>query len=207
MPARAAISFSAEAISSACARLSSWHGPAISASGNALPKRTFPTLTIGLGADIGPTLRNAKPPVNSAKRETTPGRCGGGNPGPLSFIGLQTRPTARIMANGVLRRLKVVSENPLISINEREKIAALHRPAGSNTRVAPWAPLGPTISLSIRSDAARTERRASDRHVAHRKPHRRKPHARGQHPAARPRSAAGTPPGPSPGSRRAASRW
>ena len=34
-----AISFSADAISSACARLSSWQGPAISASGSALPKR------------------------------------------------------------------------------------------------------------------------------------------------------------------------
>ena len=40
-PERApAISFSADAISSACARLSSAHGPAISASGKALPKRT-----------------------------------------------------------------------------------------------------------------------------------------------------------------------
>ena len=40
---------SADAISSACARLSSWHGPAINASGKALPKRAEPTLTIGFG--------------------------------------------------------------------------------------------------------------------------------------------------------------
>src|SRR6185312_6815560 len=49
MPTRPAISFSAAAISSACARLSIWQGPAISASGRVLPKRTAPMLTIGFG--------------------------------------------------------------------------------------------------------------------------------------------------------------
>src|ERR1700722_1011426 len=49
MPSRAAISFSAPAMSNACARLSSAHGPAISANGSLLPKRTLPTVTIGLG--------------------------------------------------------------------------------------------------------------------------------------------------------------
>jgi hypothetical protein len=28
------------------------------------------------------------------KNEATPGRCGGGNPGPLIFIGSQTHPTS-----------------------------------------------------------------------------------------------------------------
>ena len=51
---RAAISFSAAATSSAWARLSSWHGPAITPSGRSAPKRTAPapapTSTIGLSA-------------------------------------------------------------------------------------------------------------------------------------------------------------
>ncbi len=46
----AAISFRAAAISSAWARLSSWHGPAMRASGSLLPKRAAPTATTGLGA-------------------------------------------------------------------------------------------------------------------------------------------------------------
>src|SRR5712675_407049 len=54
MPTRAAISLRALAISSACARLSSAHGPAISASGSRLPKRTAPTATTEWGA--GSTL-------------------------------------------------------------------------------------------------------------------------------------------------------
>ena len=37
IPRRAAISFKADAVSSACARLSIWHGPAISASGSFAP--------------------------------------------------------------------------------------------------------------------------------------------------------------------------
>src|SRR5437764_1057816 len=44
------MSLSAEAVSSACARLSSAQGPAISASGSALPNRTRPTLTTAFGA-------------------------------------------------------------------------------------------------------------------------------------------------------------
>src|SRR5215467_1156194 len=50
MPTRAAISLSAPAISRACARLSSAHGPAIRASGRRLPKRTAPTATSELAA-------------------------------------------------------------------------------------------------------------------------------------------------------------
>src|SRR5690242_15736421 len=44
---RAAISFSAEATSSPWARLSSWHGPAITDSGRLLPNRTEPMVTTG----------------------------------------------------------------------------------------------------------------------------------------------------------------
>src|SRR5437660_671342 len=44
---RAAISFSAEATSSACARLSSWHGPAMIEIGKSLPNLTDPTATSG----------------------------------------------------------------------------------------------------------------------------------------------------------------
>src|SRR5580693_9036926 len=50
MPSRAATSFSAPAMSKACARLSSTHGPAIRASGRSLPKRTLPMLTTAFGA-------------------------------------------------------------------------------------------------------------------------------------------------------------
>src|SRR4051812_17985588 len=44
---RAAISFSADATSSACARLSSWHGPAMIEIGSALPNLTAPAETTG----------------------------------------------------------------------------------------------------------------------------------------------------------------
>src|SRR3954453_12759639 len=44
---RAAISFSADATSSACARLSSWHGPAIIEIGRSLPNLTAPVETTG----------------------------------------------------------------------------------------------------------------------------------------------------------------
>src|ERR1700676_3498336 len=50
MPSRAVISLSAAAMSKACARLSSAHGPAIKASGGLLPKRTFPTATTAFGS-------------------------------------------------------------------------------------------------------------------------------------------------------------
>src|SRR5437764_12182274 len=49
---RLAISLSAAAISRACARLSIAHGPAIRASGKALPNDTPATLTTGFGADV-----------------------------------------------------------------------------------------------------------------------------------------------------------
>src|SRR5882672_12215644 len=44
---RAAISFSAEATSSACARLSSWQGPAMIEIGKSLPNLTDPAATTG----------------------------------------------------------------------------------------------------------------------------------------------------------------
>src|ERR1700728_1622202 len=44
---RAAISFNAPATSSACARLSSWHGPAMIEIGRSLPNLTDPAATIG----------------------------------------------------------------------------------------------------------------------------------------------------------------
>src|SRR5580698_7892396 len=50
MPSRAVMSLSAAAISKACARLSSAHGPAIRANGRLLPKRTLPTATTAFGS-------------------------------------------------------------------------------------------------------------------------------------------------------------
>src|SRR5580658_2247860 len=50
MPSRAVMSLSAAAMSKACARLSSAHGPAIRASGRLLPKRTLPTATTAFGS-------------------------------------------------------------------------------------------------------------------------------------------------------------
>src|SRR4051794_23525774 len=76
----AAISFSAEAISSACARLSIWQGPAISASGKALPKRALRTSTVALGrseASIGRTMAAPGGGVNSG------GNSGGQRSSPL----------------------------------------------------------------------------------------------------------------------------
>src|SRR3954466_12106892 len=51
MFSRAAISFSAEATSSACWRLSSWQGPAMIEIGRSLPNLTVPTVTTG-AADV-----------------------------------------------------------------------------------------------------------------------------------------------------------
>ena len=149
MPAAPAISFSADAISSACARLSSAHGPAISASGSALPKRTLPIATTELGRTWSDHACPHAGGQLDRRRETAPGRCGGGNPGPLSFIGLQTRPTASTMANRVLRNLKVISENPLIRVRNLEKTVTSRRYVSSNTNVAPCAARGPTISRPI----------------------------------------------------------
>src|SRR6185437_14852550 len=50
---RAAISFSAEATSSACARLSSWHGPAMIEIGKSLPNLTGPISTISAAETAG----------------------------------------------------------------------------------------------------------------------------------------------------------
>src|SRR3954452_13999193 len=47
MTSRSAISFNAPATSSACARLSSWHGPAMIEIGRSLPNLTVPTVTTG----------------------------------------------------------------------------------------------------------------------------------------------------------------
>src|SRR3954452_12189125 len=47
MFSRAAISFSADATSSACARLSNWHGPAMIEIGRSLPNLTAPAETTG----------------------------------------------------------------------------------------------------------------------------------------------------------------
>src|SRR3981081_3504283 len=47
MFSRAALSFSAPATSSACARLSSWHGPAMIEIGRSLPNLTDPAATTG----------------------------------------------------------------------------------------------------------------------------------------------------------------
>src|SRR3954471_8597402 len=52
MFSRAAISFSAEATSSACARLSSWQGPAIIEIGRSLPNLTLPAVTTGAAATL-----------------------------------------------------------------------------------------------------------------------------------------------------------
>src|SRR5262249_49878092 len=52
---RPAISFSALATSSACALLSSWHGPAIIEIGKSLPNLTDPTVTTGEAKRVAST--------------------------------------------------------------------------------------------------------------------------------------------------------
>src|ERR1700716_3607955 len=53
MFSRAAISFSADATSSACARLSNWHGPAMIEIGSSLPNLTLPAVTTGAAGILG----------------------------------------------------------------------------------------------------------------------------------------------------------
>src|SRR4051794_35684447 len=60
----------------------------------------------------------------SAIHETARAIGGGGKPGPSISAGTKMRPTGPSMANEYLRSLKVISENPLISLNEGEKIGA-----------------------------------------------------------------------------------
>src|ERR1700761_6923549 len=69
---RAAISFRADATSSPCARLSSWHGPAMIEIGNWLPNLTRPTSTIS-AAEVaalkdmflfGATMQGTHAPIN-----------------------------------------------------------------------------------------------------------------------------------------------
>src|SRR5205809_7203786 len=70
MPTLAVISFSADAISSAWSRLSSAHGPAMSASGSELPKRVLPTVTTAAAGGstfiIGATMKGYNRLVNGS---------------------------------------------------------------------------------------------------------------------------------------------
>src|ERR1044072_1193879 len=105
MPSRPAISFKADAISSACARLSSWHGPAISANGSALPKRALPIVTTGLGPDMARPCAAAgrrSTAQDHAPRKTAPGRCGGGHPRAPSLFGSLLLPPPCLIASLLL---------------------------------------------------------------------------------------------------------
>jgi hypothetical protein len=54
--------------------------------------------------------------------ETAPGQLWRGRPGTVHSRRRQTTPALSSMAKGCLRSLKVISENPLIPINEFEKM-------------------------------------------------------------------------------------
>ena len=152
-----AISFSAAAISSACARLSSWHGPAISASGSALPKRTLPTVTTGFGADM-PDL--AQPCRRSTRRmacerhgtDERPRAVVEGQPG---AVHCHRARRARHAHHG-----ERISEpqgdfrKPLISVRNLEKFAARLTGLRFEHERRAVRGCGPTTSLSIRSMAA-----------------------------------------------------
>jgi hypothetical protein len=75
MPSRCVISFNALAISNAWVRLSSAHGPAMTASGSALPNFTLPTATIGAAVVVTPetflkrTERTMPPPREQINRQ------------------------------------------------------------------------------------------------------------------------------------------
>src|SRR3954453_14470827 len=56
-------------------------------------------------------------------------------PGPSIPASRQTTPALSSMANGYLRSLKVISENPLIPINEFEKIGDVRRAHSASQRV------------------------------------------------------------------------
>src|SRR5258706_3038402 len=65
-----ALSLSATAISSAWPRLSSMQGPAISASGRRLPKRTAPAATIGLGGTaVGAVIDTSPKPADHERMQ------------------------------------------------------------------------------------------------------------------------------------------
>src|SRR6266478_3912503 len=84
MPRLPAISLSAPAISSAWPRLSSTQGPAISASGRRLPKRTAPTATIALdGTAVGAVIDTSPEPADH-ERMRVRGQHADAVPGPLT---------------------------------------------------------------------------------------------------------------------------
>ena len=129
-----------------------------------------------------PTLRSTRPPVNwrarsrEAGTETAPGRCGGGNPGPLSFIGLRRTRCGASWRTRLFRTVQAdCGKSANFALANWKSLRRRHGP--SNTSVAPSAACGPTISLSMCSAARAPSCGARSRHVAHRKAHRRKPHA------------------------------
>src|SRR5258706_15808238 len=80
----AAFSWSAPAISSAWPRLSSMQGPAISASGRRLPKRTAPAATGGLGGTaVGAVIDTSPKPADHERRHVF-GQHAGAVPGILT---------------------------------------------------------------------------------------------------------------------------
>src|SRR6266478_8818935 len=84
MPRLPAISLSAPAVSSAWSRLSSTQGPAISASGRRLPKRTAPAATVGLGGTaVGAVIDTSPKPADHERRHGC-GQHAGAVPGILT---------------------------------------------------------------------------------------------------------------------------
>src|SRR5688500_16185383 len=71
MPSLAEMSFSAVAISNACARLSSAHGPAITANGSALPNLTEPAVTTGAASVTKLSLPESGGPCRVARGRST----------------------------------------------------------------------------------------------------------------------------------------
>jgi hypothetical protein len=88
---RPAISFSALATSSPCARLSSWHGPAMIEIGRSLPNLTDPAATTGAAETVAlkafPSLR---------RPQTMPRGAGGINPRKVS-IGFEAEIRAKYL--------------------------------------------------------------------------------------------------------------
>src|SRR3954466_12869959 len=90
MFSRAAISFSAEATSSACWRLSSWQGPAMIEIGRSLPNLTVPMVTTG-AADVEELKANPSFRRDHSRHQ---GRINPIRPGPLEYQGCAGGPGA-----------------------------------------------------------------------------------------------------------------
>src|SRR3954463_8360344 len=154
---RTAISFSACATSSAWARLSSWHGPAITEIGKALPKRTWPRATTGAAVDAvkavslrgdhdGRTGRDASR-LGSSRPSEYQG-CGDGVAGRTGMARQPARSPPRLFERRERRRRQQLAHDIADDLAVLLRLGARRHPFGIGHESRPYLlPLGERFPL------------------------------------------------------------